>query len=84
MKRPLSIEFSAYGTKQVQKTGIDRHDFAGPSIPHDVVYVSQRLGHIVTVGPVDSIEGLFGVGIIEGKGSSRRSTITNCRENRTR
>jgi hypothetical protein len=56
MKRPLGAEFGAYGTKQVEETGIDGLDFAGPSIPHDVIYFSQRLGHILTVGPVDSIE----------------------------
>jgi hypothetical protein len=84
MEGPLGLEACADTTKQIQKMGVDRLDFAGSSIPHDMIDVSQGLGHIHTVDPVNSVEGLSGVGVIEGKESFRPSAITDCRQNCTR
>jgi hypothetical protein len=49
--------------EQVKKTGVNGFNLSGQAIAHDVVYLREGLGDILSIRPIRRVEGLFRIWI---------------------
>lgn len=65
VKRFSRFEFYGDAIKQVQQMSIYLLNVLGAKIPHNVVYIFQRIANIFSVAPVNPAKMILGVRIVQ-------------------